>query len=33
MLTMSFVYYNIWQIRQAWPEDFDKGLIGFSRNI
>lgn len=22
MLTMSFVYFNIWQIKQAWPEAF-----------
>jgi hypothetical protein len=33
MLTMSFVYFNIWQIRQARPEDFEKGLIGFSKEI
>ncbi|MCK4858687.1 MAG: hypothetical protein KAT58_12005, partial [candidate division Zixibacteria bacterium] len=33
MLTMSFVYFNIWQIRQAWPEDFEKGLIGFGKDI
>ena len=33
MLTMSFVYFNIWQIRQSRPEDFEKGLIGFSRDI
>ena len=32
MLTMSFVYFNIWQIRQARPEDFAKGLIGFARD-
>lgn len=32
MLTMSFVYFNIWQIRQARPEDFEKGLIGFARD-
>ncbi|MCG8341751.1 MAG: hypothetical protein MI684_02835 [Chlorobiales bacterium] len=32
MLTMSFFYFNIWQIRQARPEDFEKGLIGFDRN-
>lgn len=28
---MSFVYFNIWQIRQARPDDFEKGLIGFKR--
>jgi hypothetical protein len=31
MLTMSFVYFNIWQIKQALPEDFKKGLIGFAK--
>ena len=30
MLMMSFVYFNIWQIRQAQPDDFEKGLIGFT---
>lgn len=33
MLTMSFVYFNIWQIRQTRREDFDKGLIGFSKEF
>ena len=33
MLTMSFVYFNIWQIRQARLSDFEKGLIGFGRDI
>jgi len=33
MLTMSFVYFNIWQIRQARREDFEKGLIGFGKDI
>ena len=33
MLTMSFVYFNIWQIKQARPEDFEKALIGFSKDI
>ncbi len=33
MLTMSCVYFNIWQIRQARPEDFEKGLIGFGKDI
>ncbi len=31
MLTMSFVYFNIWQIRQAIPDDFKKGLIGSAK--
>lgn len=33
MLTMSFVYFNIWQIRQVWPRDFEMGLIGFGKDI
>jgi len=33
MLTMSFVYFNIWQIRQTEPKDFEKGLIGFGKDI
>jgi hypothetical protein len=33
MLTMSFVYFNIWQIKQNVPDDFKKGLIGFSKEI
>jgi hypothetical protein len=32
MLTMSCVYFNIWQIRQTRPSDFEKGLIGFARD-
>src|ERR1039457_6254198 len=32
MLTMSFIYFNIWQIKQTRPEDFAKGLIGFPRD-
>ena len=31
MLTMSFVYFNIWQIRHARPKEFENGLIGFPR--
>ena len=33
MLTMSFVYFNIWQIKQNEPKDFAKGLIGFGKEI
>ncbi len=33
MLAMSFVYFNIWQIRQARPKEFEMGLIGFGRDI
>jgi hypothetical protein len=33
MLTMSFVYFNIWQIKQTEPGDFGKGLIGFGKDV
>jgi hypothetical protein len=33
MLTMSFIYFNIWQIRQNAPDDFAKGLIGFGKDV
>lgn len=33
MLTMSFIYFNIWQIKQTEPGDFEKGLIGFGNDI
>lgn len=33
MLTMCFVYFNIWQIKQTEPGDFEKGLIGFGKDI
>ena len=32
MLTMSFVYFNIWQIKQTEPKDFAMGLIGFGKD-
>ena len=32
MLLMSFVYFNIWQIKQAWPRSFAKSLIGFDKD-
>lgn len=32
MLTISFVYFNIWQIKQARPGDLEKGVIGFTRD-
>src|SRR4029077_13247226 len=31
MLAMSFVYFNIWQIRQTEPKEFAMGLIGFGK--
>ena len=30
MLTMSFIYFNIWQIKQNQKDDFAKAIIGFS---
>lgn len=33
MLAMSFIYFNIWQIKQASRADFEKGLIGFTKDI
>lgn len=33
MLTMSFVYFKIWQIKRALPGDFAKGLIGFTKEV
>jgi len=33
LLTMSFIYFNIWQIKQAQPSEFAMGLIGFSRDV
>jgi len=32
MLTMSFVYFNIWQIKQTEAKDFEMGLIGFGKD-
>jgi hypothetical protein len=32
MLTMSFVFFNICQIKQTRPADFEKGFIGFARD-
>ena len=29
---MSFVYVKVWQFRQTFPGDFEKGLIGFARD-
>ena len=33
MLYMSFVYFNVWQIRINFQESFNKALIGFSKDI
>lgn len=32
LLMMSFAYFNIWQIKQTRPDDFEKGVIGFVRD-
>jgi len=32
MLTMCFVYFNIWQIKQIRPADFETALIGFNQH-
>ena len=33
MLTMSFIYFNIWQIKQSAPRDFAMGIIGFGKDV
>lgn len=33
MLTMSFVYFNIWQIKKTAPKNFEMGLIGFDKDV
>src|ERR1017187_7869719 len=33
MLTMSFVYFNIWQIKRTAPGDFEKAMIGFNKDL
>lgn len=33
MLTMSFVYFIIWQIRNNEPRDFEKATIGFGKDV
>lgn len=30
---MSFVYFNIWQIKQTEPGDFAKSMIGFNKDL
>ena len=32
MLTMSFVYFNIWQIKKMEPKNFEMSLIGFGKD-
>ena len=33
MLTMSFVYFNIWQIKQTRPQDFSMAMVGFNKDL
>lgn len=33
MLVMSFIYFEIWQIKQAHTRDFAMGLIGFGKDV
>ena len=33
MLAMSFVYFSIWRIKQTERTDFEKGLIGFGKDV
>lgn len=33
MLTMAFVYFNVWQIKQQMKDDFGKAMIGFNKDM
>ena len=33
MLTMSFVYFEIWQIKQTMAKDFAMAMVGFSKDL
>ena len=33
MLTMSFVYCNVWQIKNILADDFSKAMVGFHKDI
>ena len=33
MLTMSFIYFNIWQIKKMEPKNFEMSLIGFGKDV
>lgn len=33
MLTMSFIYFNIWQIKLTAPEDFANAMVGFNKDL
>lgn len=33
MILMSFVYFNIWQIRETRPDDFKMAMVGFNKDL
>ncbi len=33
MIVMSFVYFNIWQIKLIRPKDFETAMIGFGKDV
>ena len=33
MLAMSFVYFNLWQIKKTEPKNFEMSLIGFGKDV
>ncbi len=33
MLFMCFVYFEIWQIKENYAEDFQKAMVGFSKDV
>ena len=33
MLTMSFIYFNIWKIKKTEPKNFEMSLIGFGKDV
>ena len=33
MLTMCFVYFNLWQIKKTEPKNFEMSLIGFGKDV
>jgi hypothetical protein len=33
MLFMCFVYFEIWQIKENRPEDFQKAMVGFNKDV
>jgi hypothetical protein len=33
MLVMSFIYFEIWQIKQNLPNDFRMAMVGFQKDV